>query len=154
MNNLHIKQLVKNSTKMLAATICLSTLSVSANAKDVDITITNLTQGIYYTPLLVTAHNMEASLYELGQPASMELQMMAEGGDISGLSSMLSGVNADIVENPAMGLLAPGASTTTMLSTQMENDYLSIVSMMLPTNDGFIGLNSWKIPDEMGTYTI
>ncbi len=26
--------------------------------------------------------------------------------------------------------------------------------MMLPTNDGFVGLNSWKIPTEAGTYTI
>ena len=26
--------------------------------------------------------------------------------------------------------------------------------MMLPTNDGFIGLNSYKIPTEAGTYTV
>ena len=154
MNNVRLNKLIKNTSKTLLATICLSTLSISANAKDVDVQVTNLTQGIYYTPLLISAHTMETSLYELGQSASMELQMMAEGGDISGLSSMLNNANADVIENPAMGLLAPGMSTTTMLSTQMDNDYLSIVSMMLPTNDGFIGLNGWKIPDEMGTYTI
>jgi hypothetical protein len=26
--------------------------------------------------------------------------------------------------------------------------------MMLPTNDGFIGLDGWEIPAEVGTYTI
>jgi hypothetical protein len=77
--------------------------------------------------------------------------MMAEGGDISGLSTML--MTADKVENPAMGLLAPTMSTETMLSTADGNMYLSVVAMMLPTNDGFIGLNSWKIPTEAGMYT-
>ena len=32
--------------------------------------------------------------------------------------------------------------------------YLSVVAMMLPTNDGFIGLDGWEIPTEVGSYTI
>ncbi|GAM59834.1 hypothetical protein JCM19232_167 [Vibrio ishigakensis] len=30
--------------------------------------------------------------------------------------------------------------------------YLSLGAMLLPTNDGFVGLDSWKIPSEAGTY--
>jgi len=45
-------------------------------------------------------------------------------------------------------------SITTQLDTTDGNMYLSIVSMMLPTNDGFIGLNAWSIPTEAGTYTM
>ena len=33
------------------------------------------------------------------------------------------------------------------------NMYLSLTAMLLPTNDGFVGLDSWKIPSEAGTYT-
>jgi len=33
------------------------------------------------------------------------------------------------------------------------NDYLTIVGMMLPTNDGFVAMNSMKIPTTAGTYT-
>ena len=128
--------------------------SISAvNAQQLEITVTNLTQGLYYTPLLVSAHPANMSLYTLGQPATSALQMMAEGGDISGLSAMLTTANANSTENPASGLLAPAMSTTAMLTTTDGNNYLSLVAMLLPTNDGFVGLNSWKIPTEVGTYT-
>jgi len=66
---------------------------------------------------------------------------------------MLNNANATLVENPAGGLLAPATSTTTMLDSAEGHNYLSIVAMLLPTNDGFVGLNSWKIPSEVGTYT-
>lgn len=143
---------MKNVT--LAAAIALSGLSQSAMAQEVEVSITNLTQGIYYTPFIVAAHSAEMSLFSVGEMASPELQAMAEGGDISGLSSILTSGNADVVENPAMGLLAPGMSTMAMFEDTAEgNMYLSLTAMLLPTNDGFVGLDSWKIPSEAGTYT-
>jgi len=139
------------TTALLLATTLGSVASV--NAQELEVTVTNLTQGLYYTPLIISAHNADMSLYTLGQAASPELQMMAEGGNISGLSALLSTANADISENPAAGLLAPAMSTTAMLSTTDGNNYLSLTAMLLPTNDGFVGLNGWKIPAEAGTYT-
>ena len=138
-----------SSILTLIATCSFSQLSVAA---ELDIEITNLTQGLHFTPLLVAAHGDADHMYQLGMAASDELQMMAEGGDISGLSGLLT--SADKAENPAAGLLAPGMSTLTMLSTDAANTRLSIVSMLLPTNDGFVGLDSWTIPTEAGTYTI
>lgn len=123
------------------------------NAADLEISITNLTQGIYYTPLIVAAHNGDAHIFKTGQMASSELQALAEGGDISLVSSTLSNVGADVVENPAGGLLAPTMTTTTMLMSSDGNNYLSLAAMLLPTNDGFVGLDSWMIPTEAGTYT-
>ncbi len=133
---------------------CLALLAGPLSAAELDIKVTNLTHGIYFTPLLITAHTSDAHLYKLGMAASEDLQKVAEGGDISGFSSTLATINADSSENPAGGLLAPGASTETMLSTADGNVHLSIVSMLLPTNDGFVGLDSWSIPDEPGTYTV
>ena len=77
---------------------------------------------------------------------------MAECGDISGLVTDL-GSNADVMENPAMGLLAPAGSTTTMLNTQAGHTHLSLVAMILPTNDAFVGLDAMTIPTTAGTYT-
>ena len=59
------------------------------------------------------------------------------------------------VENPNSGLLGPGASTEASLNTDAspDNTQLSVVAMMLPTNDAFIGLNAITIPTTPGTYT-
>lgn len=129
-------------------------MAMNASAADLEIKVTNLTQGIYFTPLIIAAHTDDANMYQVGMAASTELQAIAEGGDISGMSTLLGSISADVVENPAAGLLAPGASTETMLMSADSNTVLSLVSMLLPTNDGFVGLDSWTIPEEAGTYTM
>ncbi|MDO6765660.1 spondin domain-containing protein [Agarivorans sp. 1_MG-2023] len=130
--------------------IAVSTLSQAAV---VDVKITNLTQGIYYTPLLVTAHTSDAHLFEVGQTASSALQAMAEGGDISGLQTIADGISAVSSANPAGGLLAPTEYAMVSDLDTGSNTHLSIVAMLLPTNDGFVGKDSWEIPSEAGTYT-
>lgn len=138
--------------RTLAALAATTLLYASSFAGEVEVKITNLTKGIYFTPLLVAAHPASAQLYKAGEAASLNVQKMAEGGDISGLSSDLGAVSASVVENPASGLLAPGASASATLISDDANDHLSIVAMMLPTNDGFIALNNAHIPTTPGTY--
>lgn len=126
----------------------------AANATDFDVTITNLSNSIYFTPLLVAAHPAGNKLFMTGQPASANLQAMAEGGNISGLEADVNGLGATVVANPAGGLLGPASSTTFNMNTDgTSNDRLSIVAMLLPTNDAFAGLNAVEIPTEPGTYT-
>ncbi len=127
--------------------------STAVEAQELDITITNLTHGSHFTPLLVAAHPDGMHLFEVGKPASTQLQAMAEGGDISGLAADIDGAGGDKVANPAAGLLAPGASTRFSLTTQDGNDRLSIVAMVLPTNDGFVGIDNLAIPSTPGNYT-
>lgn len=137
-----------------SALLCASLSSVgAANATDFNVQIVNLTNGIYYTPFLVAAHPEGTSLFTTGQPASPEIQAMAEGGDISGLVTLVQSIGATFAENPAGGLLAPGMSTNVDLNTDgTSNVLLSAVSMLLPTNDAFAGLNSIVIPTEPGRY--
>jgi len=140
---------------LLASLIALPVLGLTglAEAAELDIRITNLTHGNHFTPLLVAAHPAGQHLFQAGEAASSSLQAMAEGGDISGLASDLATMNADVVENPAGGLMAPGSSTEFQLSTSMDNMQLSVVAMILPTNDGFVGLDAIDIPSEPGTYS-
>lgn len=129
-------------------------LPLMVQAKDITVKITNLTNGIYFTPLLVAAHSHQVDFYELGEPASEHLQAMAEGGDISGLSADASDYDADVVENPAGGLLAPGQSATAQFEDlNRKNKYLSLTAMLLPTNDGFVAADAIKIPQKKGIYT-
>jgi len=116
-------------------------------------TITNLTHGSWFTPLLVAAHDPGTELFHVGDAASAELRAMAEGGDISGLEAAVDGAGGNRVSNPAGGLLAPGESTTTELLTDAANTQLSITAMLLPTNDGFVGIDSLTLPTAPGTYT-
>ncbi len=143
----------KTLNKLVLAT-SLATGSLVGHAAELDIEITNLTRGSWFTPFLVTAHADSARLFTSGEPASANLQAMAEGGDIAGLAADVASLNATSVENPAGGLLAPGASTSANLNTDNapDNTRLSIVAMILPSNDGFMGLNAIEIPTEPGTY--
>jgi hypothetical protein len=141
--------------KTIATALTLLAASGTLQAAQLDVQITNLTRGSYFTPFLVAAHIEGASLFSSGSPASANLQAMAEGGDISGLAADVSAINATFVENPAGGLLAPGASASTSLNTDAapDNTRLSLVAMVLPSNDGFAGLNAIAIPTAPGTYT-
>lgn len=130
----------------------LSSVAGAATAQTVTVEITNLTQGMYFTPLLVTAHTENNHLFEVGTDASVELQAMAEVGDISGLTTTANGWAAVSDADPAEGMLPPGATAVTEPMSVGDNDRLSIVAMLLPTNDGFVGLDSWPIPSEPGSY--
>lgn len=141
-------------------TLCAALLAASmsaapaANATDFDVKITNLTNSIYFTPFLVAAHPAANNLFTTGQPASANLQAMAEGGDTMGLIADVTAMGATVVDNPAAGLLGPATSTSFNMNTDgTSNNRLSIVAMLLPTNDAFAGLNAIEIPDVPGTYS-
>lgn len=121
-------------------------------AEDVTVEVTNLTNATYFTPLLVAAHSSEARIFQIGTAASTSLQALAEGGDIAGLTTDLQALGANIIANPAGGLLAPGESAIAALDPTRRNRHLSLVGMLLPTNDGFVGLDSLVIPRQPGSY--
>ena len=125
-----------------------------AMAGKVYVTVKNLTNGLYFTPFLITAHDYETRLFELGSLASFALQNMAEGGNITLLTEMVGGEDRDTIVNPAGGLLGPGEILDNVeLNPGKTNDYLSLTAMLLPTNDGFVGADSLPIPNRPGIYS-
>lgn len=123
-----------------------------AQAATWDVSVTNLTNGNHFTPLLLTAHDHDTHIFEVGMPASLPIEHMAECGHLNPLLATMEvgAIDADTIANPAGGLLNPGDSTTAMLIT--SETHLTVVAMVLPTNDAFLGL-SQHIPSEAGTYT-
>ena len=143
---------MKSTLYAVAAATSIAAMP-AANAVDFDVEITNLSNAIYFTPFLVAAHPAGTNLFVTGQPASANLQAMAEGGDISGLEADVMGLGATVVANPAGGLLGPASSTMFSMNTDgTVNDLLTVVAMLLPTNDAFAGLNAIEIPTVPGTY--
>ncbi|MEH6472210.1 MAG: spondin domain-containing protein [Halopseudomonas sp.] len=143
--------LKKASLVALVATVLAAQNAV---ARTLDIKITNLSHAINFTPLLVTAHRPSLDLFEAGEAASAELQQMAEGGNLSGLNGLAVAAGAASAVNPAGGLLGPGDHVMVSGLKTKKNKLLSLVAMMLPTNDGFVGLDSWTIPKKHGRYTL
>ncbi len=103
--------------------------------------------------LAFATHSSDIAMFRVGESASQLLKKMAEGGAIGGLASVLGNAGAAFVENPAGDFLNPGVSTSFTLDSE-DYGYLSLGAMLLPTNDGFVGLDSWKIPDQEGSYTV
>jgi hypothetical protein len=53
------------------------------------VTVTNLTRGQTFTPVLVASHQQGVQLFTLGSAASSELATLAEEGDVGPLTDQL-----------------------------------------------------------------
>ena len=117
-----------------------------------EVTITNITRGAFFTPILVASHRSGVSLFTLGQPASDELAILAEGGDVEPLAQTLRANPrvSDVADSG--GLLMPGQSVTVRVAARAA-DRISLAAMILPTNDGFIALNGMEVP-RFGSLTV
>lgn len=138
-----------------AGTVAIADEGGSGRAvRNFEITVTNLTSGISFTPLLVASHSGRTALFQPGQPASEALGVMAEGGDTMPLQNALRDSGEVLDSVSTTGLLAPGASVTVRVRGNSRFDRLSIAGMLLPTNDGFVGLNSAELPWDRATVTL
>ena len=141
-----MKFLNKAAGAVLTIAMIASTNAVADGAPAYHVTITNLTNAISFTPILVASQRRAVSIFELGAPASDEITAIAEGGDISGLAATLEADPHVVEVQNSGGLLAPGDSVTVVVSAAHGARRISIASMMLPTNDGFIALDSVRAP--------
>ncbi|MYF99113.1 T9SS type A sorting domain-containing protein [Candidatus Poribacteria bacterium] len=118
------------------------------------ITLTNLTVGepgmggqIFSPPIFAT-HVAGVKIYEVGQPANAALVALAEGGDVSGLVVLAAAAGANSVVGE--GMVLPGASVTIMITADAMNSALSLATMLVSTNDAFIGVADLALYDEAG----
>lgn len=138
----------KHTSLMLALSLGLSLLAGNALARDgghYKITITNLTRGSLFTPALAVSHGGGIKVFSEGEPASDALAQLAEGGNSQPVQEALfaTGKARDAANS---GPVLPGQSVTLMVKTGIDARFISLVSMILPTNDGFIALNGVRGP--------
>lgn len=126
--------------------ILLSTLAMVANANEYEVTITNLTAHQTLSPPLLAVHSPAMGLFSVGHPASVGVAKVAEDGDRSTLRTELekSGKVESIVE--AMGGIKPGQSAKFRVKAEAADAVLSVITMLVTTNDGFTGVSSLAFP--------
>lgn len=140
-----MKPLTALTASLLLATSLAGAQAQSANGAMYEVTITNITRGAFFTPILVASHRFGVKLFDLGQPASADLAILAEDGDIAPLEQALRADSRVIDVANSAGLLEPGQSVTVRVAAQSA-DRVSLAAMILPTNDGFIALNGVAAP--------
>ncbi|MCL1078691.1 hypothetical protein D5R81_00850 [Parashewanella spongiae] len=108
--------------------------------QDYTVTVTNLTPSQPLSPIAVVAHNADNPIFSAGTEASVALENLAEAGDNSdlesedGVSQLVSGA----------GILAAGSSESlTVTFNQDEIENLSILTMLVNTNDAFTGVSNF-----------
>jgi hypothetical protein len=138
--------LKKTAAVVLLAGFTFSSSAIANGYSSYHVTITNLTNSIIFTPILVASQRRAVSIYELGSPASEDLAAVAESGDIGPLTTTLNADRRVVDVQNSVGPLLPGKSVTVVVSAAHGARRISIAAMMLPTNDGFIALDSVKVP--------
>ena len=146
-----LKRIRSLAAGILAISLFGSPVFASDDGKMYAVTITNITAGQSFTPLMAITHRKGHPLFMLGDPASPELTRIAEGGDTMPLQDKLlnSGMGYDAASSG--GLLGPGESVTINVKAKGSYKYVSVVAMLLPTNDGVVAVNGIRLPNKQRT---
>lgn len=139
--------------KVAAAALTLFSVAASAQAQLVanyKVKVTNLTKGISFTPTLAVTHNSWLSLFEVGKESSLEVERVAEGGDIGPLRDLVSASEFVYTTAATEGLLAPGANVEFNIDSTNHFRFISFASMALPTNDTLVSGQKLRLPTYPG----
>ena len=141
---------------LAGAAIFLSATPAAAQfgAAKYRVTITNLTKGQIMAPAIVATHIDSATpLYTMGQPASAELAGVAEDAMLDPMVDMLSN-DADVLDVQLItgvnGPILPGESASVEIDSLGQYNRVSLVSMLVTTNDSFVGISNVRGPN-LGT---
>ena len=146
------------SALIAVAFLCAAILSLPAMAADgrggrYEVTITNITKGQTFTPLLVATHSRRIQLFEAGEPASAALEILAESGDTGPATDELLAAGREVSDVETIpGLLGPGESATVVVKATGRGRRLTVAAMLIPTNDTFVALNGVKLPRKAGVF--
>jgi len=130
----------------------------------VTVSIENLApeNGIFLTPVWVGFHNGNFDTFDFLRPATAGIERLAEDGDASELSSRFAQSGAGSLDSTIAGgddlVIAPGEIVEATFTLDNEEDrsrYFNFVSMVIPSNDAFIGNQGHRefpIFDEEGNF--
>lgn len=114
-----------------------------------EVELINISAGrpypIVLSPLAWELHPETGGLFRAGQAAGAGLEALAEDGDASALvSASPQGAVAGVIDTPvgaqAAGPLRPGERYRFVVTPDATRRYLSLASMLVPSNDAFVAL--------------
>lgn len=152
---------VKNILLSLTASSCLALLTAcggssnndgggttptpptppAVNTYTYEVAVTNLTNAQPLSPIAVVLHN-EGKLWTVGEKASVALEKLAEGGDVTDVLAL----DVALASGAGTGIVMPGATDT--VSVDIDGafpNFISVATMLVNTNDAFSGVNAKDI---------
>ena len=134
--------------RLLAATALSLAVAPASQALTLQVSITNTgAGGLTLTPLFTAFHDGTYDTFDVGGTASAGLRTIAETGDpsvVSGEAAAHGGVTTGVITAPQGFAGAPVIENGETGSIRVSVDgasqrYFSFLSMILPSNDQFIG---------------
>jgi len=125
-----------------------------SSSAEYEIELVNINSTQWLTPPVVTVHDRRVDVYTRGREASPGVREIAENGNVDPLVNALTGArgvrSVDVAVSADEPPLAPGEGTTLSLTGAGRGDRVSLVSMLICTNDGFTGLDGLALPARVG----
>jgi hypothetical protein len=123
------------------------------------VTLVNLTDGQPFSPPVAATHDRGIHMFQVGELASDELAAIAQGGNQVPMFNLFKGApgvteavdigvpltRTGTVADPP-GPPGPFVDSATFEITGRPGDRLSLATMLICTNDGFLGLDSARLP--------
>lgn len=132
-----------------------ATATGQAGAAVYRVSIANLTSSQPLTPPLAVTHRRSISVFQLGEPASFGVQQIAENGNldplVDALQSEKHAQDWKVTMGPTLPPVLPGEMVEFEIGTEEGAKYLSFLSMLICTNDGFTGIDSARLPRDVGS---
>ena len=123
------------------------------------VTLMNLTHGQPFSPPVVATHRKAVHMFEVGQLASDELAAIAQDGNEVPMFALFNAskhtteaVDVGKPVTPKGTTVGSFTDTVTIEIHARPGDRLSLATMLICTNDGFLGLDAAKLPKH-GTKT-
>lgn len=160
-----IKILLSKKTLFIAF-VLLSLSGLSQNVVSYDISFTstwnatdhgNLPNSPHWSDLVGTTHNNDARFWQLGMLATEGIKNIAEEGSNTNFETE---VNASINKGDATQYLeaffspfaAISSATLSNIEVHRDNPLLTLASMIAPSPDWFIGIDSFSLLDNQGNW--
>ena len=125
-----------------------------------DITDSSMPGGAHFTQIIGATHNSSTTLWVSGGTASAGVENVAEQGSVSTfVSEINSNGNANTVVRAGSSSISPTAMVSSTFTASSSYPLVSVLSMVAPTPDWFVGVSnvvlndgSWKDEVVMDLY--
>ncbi len=147
-----------NAVRKSCALLALSAIAPAARAETVTVVVENLApaQGVFFTPMWIAFHDGSFDLFNDGEavPAGGGIERMAEDGDLGALRGGFAASSAAGAGGfdevlfapdgfPGAPVFDPGDRSVMIFDIDaVSQGYFSYASMIIPSNDAFIGNNN------------
>lgn len=124
------------------------------------VTLENLTNGQPFSPPVAATHRQAIHMFQVGHLASDQLAAIAQDGNevpmfnlFNGAAKVTEAVDIGKPLSPKNGMnIATVPTAVTFHIKAARGDRFSLATMLICTNDGFLGLDAVKLP-KRGTET-